>query len=241
MSNFWRFTSTALLAAGLCAAMPASGYAQAQTAHQSPQSIIDAARTAIEQHPGSKRYRNLTVSIRPLDSRLRLARCELPLATHFPPSSKTLGNRVVGVACQGSKPWKIFVRASVSAEQSLPVLVRSLARHSVISSADIELVNFPVTQMGSGFVENPDHVIGMELKRELSAGVPIRANFLAAPKIVKRGQRVLVVYGQGELQVTMAGVAMKDGASGDRIPVRNTSSSKEIDGIVNADGSIRLQ
>jgi flagella basal body P-ring formation protein FlgA len=111
----------------------------------------------------------------------------------------------------------------------------------VISSADIELVNFPVTQMGSGFVENPDHVIGMELKRELSAGVPIRANFLAAPKIVKRGQRVLVVYGQGELQVTMAGVAMKDGASGDRIPVRNTSSSKEIDGIVNADGSIRLQ
>lgn len=241
MSIFWRLSLSMCLSAGISAAIAGTGHAAKTAGYQSRQSIVDAAREAIASQPESQRYQNLEVTIRSLDSRLRLSQCDQSLSTSFPRNGKILGNRVVGVRCEGGKPWKIFVRASVTAEQSLPALVRALPRNSLITGDDIHIVDFPASEMGTGYVDNPKDLVGMELKRDVSANTAIRANLLAAPKIVKRGQRVIAFYGLGDLQIRMTGIAMKDGANGDRIPIKNSSSNREVDGVVNPDGTIRLQ
>jgi flagella basal body P-ring formation protein FlgA len=241
MSIFWRTGKSLALSAGIAVALPGGAcLAASGSEHQSSASIIAAARQAINEQIEPGRYSNLQVSIKPLDKRLRLAHCDQPLDTHLVQPGTSLGNQVIGVRCEGSKPWKIFVRASVTAEQAMPVLVRALPRNSLIGKDDVVLANFPVPHTGGTYVEKLEYVVGMQLRRDAPANAPIRVNQLETPKVVTRGQRVVVLNQQGGLLIRMTGIAMQDGAEGERIWVKNASSNKQVDGLVNPDGTIQV-
>ena len=55
----------------------------------------------------------IRVKVGKLDKRLHLRQCELPLEVFTLPNARLIGATTVGVKCDGSKPWKLFVRARV--------------------------------------------------------------------------------------------------------------------------------
>jgi flagella basal body P-ring formation protein FlgA len=114
-----------------------------------------------------------------------------------------------------------------------------LARNSIITRDDLVMTSQPLGSQ-NGILYDPEQIVGMELTRQLNAGSPIKANYLRPPKVVKRGQQVVLVAGSGGLNVRMKGKANGDAAVGERVRVTNTSSGQQLEGIVNQDGSISI-
>ena len=174
-----------------------------------------------------------------LDSRLKLARCDIPLTS----SSNQSGgaNRVtVLVACKGQKPWKLYVPVAVNAQGHVAISKHSLQRGTVIQRSDIKLVKRPLTDLRGQYVSDAKQVVGMELKRPVTPDTIMTLNMLAKPKIVRRGQTVAIRAKMAGLQVQMMGKALSDGSSGDYIRVENTRSKRTIEGMINEDGSITV-
>ncbi len=212
----------------------------AQTA-QLLEDITSVADLASQERAAGQGYNNVSVEVRPLDKRLRLPKCSQALSTLAPTSKKAIGAVTIGVRCTGVSPWTIYVRTSVTARQSVPVLARPLARHAIVSSEDIKMVNQPIHSVANGVIYDPDQIIGMELLRPLDLGSTIKISQVRAPKIVKNGQQVTIISSFSGLDVRMLGKALKGGAVGERITVSNLSSGKRVEGVVYADGTVRIQ
>ena len=69
-----------------------------------------------------------------LDSRLKLAACDQPLATYDSPNGLNGGRGVVGVRCNGSKPWKIYVPVRIALMESVVVSRRAIVRGQELSA-----------------------------------------------------------------------------------------------------------
>ena len=80
---------------------------------QSHATIRDAARQHVAASATSFAGRP-EISVGRLDSRLKLAACDEALETYDSPNGLNGGRGVVGVRCNGSKPWKIYVPVSVA-------------------------------------------------------------------------------------------------------------------------------
>ncbi len=233
MTIFWR----GALSAGLLATLYVGTVAAAGSI-QTLDSIVAAAKSASDQRARQHGYDNVLSEVRPLDSRLQLPQCSEKLTTITPQSNRVLGSINIGVRCTGEKPWTIYIRAMVTAQQSVPVLTRPLARLSIVSKDDIQLINQPVHSTGNGVIYDPNQIIGMELIRPLNAGSPIKVNQLRSPKVVIKGQQVTLVARFGGLDVTIKGKALQSAAVGDRVRVTNLSSGKHVEGVAQADGTV---
>lgn len=241
MTIFWRcrnWLRTGLLAALLlaCVQIP-----QAAAAGQPVDAIIKAVVAASQERAMRHGYDNVSVKVRPLDNRLKLPLCEQALTSTISAASAVLGAVSVGIGCSGAKPWTIYVRSHVVAQRAIPVLVRPLPRHALVSRDDLKLVDQPLDSNAQGMIEDPEQIVGMQLTRALNAGSIVRVNQLRKPKVIKRGQQVTLVSGSGGLEVRIQGKALTDAASGERVAVSNLSSGRKVEGIAHSDGTVSVQ
>ena len=233
-------TAITMLALVVLIAATHASAVNANTAIQPLSSITAAVASASKAKAEQQGYSNITVDVRPLDSRLRLPLCSKPLSTFSPSGSDSLGATSVGVRCSGEKSWTIYARTNVSAQKAIPLLARPLPRNTLITKSDIVMTDQPVQASMQGVITDPDQIIGMELTRALNAGSPIKPNQLRAPKIITRGQQVILISGTNGLQVRMQGKALKDAVAGERVKVTNLSSGQQIEGIANTDGTVSV-
>lgn len=203
-------------------------------------SIVSAVADASKLRAEQQGYSSVDVEVRPLDNRLRLPLCTQPLSTFIPPGGDILGAISVGVRCSGIKSWTIYARANVSAKKAIPVLARPLPRNSLISRSDIKIIHQPLQFSNQDVITDPDAIIGMELSRALNAESTLKPNYLRAPKVIKRGQQVVLISGTRGLEVRMKGKALKDATAGERVNVTNLSSGQKIEGIANTDGTVTV-
>ena len=56
--------------------------------------------------------------------------------------------------------------------------------------------------------------------------------------LVRRGDRIALAWNKNGIKVSMRGQAMKDGAAGERVMVKNLSSKRVIEGIVRDSGTV---
>lgn len=204
---------------------------------------LEAIRVAVEsfvavQTPEGRGKRAIEVTN--VDSRLRLTPCEEGLRTFFAPGSRTGSRRTVGVSCNAPKPWTIYVAVRIVYYGEVLVAARSLARGAILQEADLTLEERNLETGPSGYLTDPYQAIGMRTTRPLRLGMPISRAVLEEMQVVERGQRVWLVAESRRLRVRMAGTALEQGAPGDRIRVRNSESERIIQGIVDADGVVRV-
>lgn len=175
------------------------------------------------------------------DPRLRLAACELPLETFLPPGGRLAGNIVVGVRCSGASPWTVYLSASVRLFHEVVVLNRPLPRGVVLQPGDLRMEARDTTSLHGGYFDAVEQATGMLSRRSLSAGTVLTHNAIEAPRLVQRGQQVVLLARAGGLEVRSAGKALSDGAEGQLIKVRNTRSSRVVEALVTAPGTAVVQ
>ncbi len=114
---------------------------------------------------------------------------------------------------------------------SLPVLAQPAARGAIIEEADIAWIETAEARP-AGVILDGEKLIGMEARRNLPAGAPIRTHDVNAPVLVQKGKLVTIAFEAAGLRLTHAGVALRDGADGDVIDVRNVKSERVVKAIV---------
>lgn len=154
-----------------------------------------------------------------------------------------LGRRHFQVAIMvNGKVWRtIDVAADVAAMIDAVALNRFVKPEEVIEEADLKNVRVRLSQLAHPFIVDSDHVIGKSAARPLPADTPLRAAFLKAPIVIKKGDRVLIEAKRGGLSVHAYGVTKSSGYVGQTIMVANADSGRELRAKVIAPGLVQVE
>ncbi|MFW2374728.1 MAG: flagellar basal body P-ring formation chaperone FlgA [Gammaproteobacteria bacterium] len=216
------------------------GLADAVKQHQSHSSIIAAVIEFLEHTTEKHRHPNTQIQVGHLDKRLKLQQCAQALDTYLAPGAKAVGKTTVGVRCDGIKPWAIYLPATINIYSTVYKTAHGLPRGHIIQARDIEKVEYNLAQLNYGYFSDQSKLIGMQTKRRLAQGRVITPNQVKPPLLVKRGEQVALVSRSSLFTVRMNGKAMMDGAYGDRIRVKNSSSRRIIEGKVTQAGIVMI-
>ena len=217
-----------------------AGYALGATEAYQPHATI---LSAVEQHlqeEFSQEGDNLTIKVSPLDHRLQLSSCDSPLNTFDPPGGVGLGRTTVGVSCESPKPWTLYVSANVGREMPVVVALRDIARGAPINQEDLGLEVMDTSHLLRGHFTEVEEVSGQTLKRTLRRGQAVTPSMLVAQKTIRRGEQITILSAIGPIEVRSQGKALRDGNSGDLIPVINVSSKKKFEARVVSSGLVSV-
>ena len=214
-----------------------------QTASSSAYQSLDSIRsTASDLVIGSATVvdgdRKITVG--QLDPRLRLADCGVALQAFYPNGVRRQGNTTVGVRCVGAKPWSIYVPVRIALMRDTAITVHPMARGETLTRAGLRLERRDISTIANGYFSSVEAALGRIVTRPLPAGAVLTPAAIASPRIIQRGDRVLLTADVGGISVRVGGQALMHGTLGDRVRVRNLSSQRVVEGLVLADGTIDI-
>lgn len=201
----------------------------------------DAVRTAAEQAvrarftlPGSR----VVAHASPLDPRLRLAPCALPLQAVLADAIRPESRLSVPVHCSQGGGWTVRVQVQLQLFRSVLVASRPLLRGDGLRPADVHAEERDVTRLGYGYLDNLDQVAGRTLARALPSGSVLTPAALGGRHMVRAGDHVEVVASLDGIVVRADGIALGSGDNGARLRVRNETSGKVVDAMVHAPGVV---
>uniref|UniRef100_Q07RE8 Flageller protein FlgA n=1 Tax=Rhodopseudomonas palustris (strain BisA53) TaxID=316055 RepID=Q07RE8_RHOP5 len=139
----------------------------------------------------------------------------------------------------GLAPTKLRFTGTAIETVETAVLLRGLERNEVVKASDVVLERRPKAEVG-GDVLGRDGVIGMQARRSLRAGQPLRGADLGKPDLVQRDQGVTLTYETTGIYLTVRGKAMENGAEGDVVNVVNLQSKRTVSGIVIGRGQVSI-
>lgn len=187
-----------------------------------------------------REYRDFDVRVASLDSRLQLPECSDALSVTTTRDKVPVGDLALRVRCQGEHPWTIYARAHVSLFKQVLVANRPLAKGTRLTSEVVAMKRRDIAMLRQGYIERPELVIGRYLKRSLPAGHVLTPPLLAAAKVIRKGEVVIIRAQARGLDVRMGGHALMDGELGQRIRVINDRSRRVVEGIVHGPGEVHV-
>jgi len=183
---------------------------------------------------------SVTITTKPLDKRLKLHKCALPLHAFWPPGASQSGHTSVGVRCNDDKPWKIYISAQIKQYQQVWVTMTALSRGTILDRSHVALERKEVSNSHREYFSIDQSPIGLLTKRPLRRGDIVQALSLEKPMAVKRGDRVIVIARINGLEIRTTAKALNSAAEGDRIKVQNLSSKKELEGILHKNSVVHV-
>lgn len=199
---------------------------------QSHMEITNTVIQSVQEKLQSQENVEVIIEADPLDTRLRLSKCESPLQTNMPQNSNLISRFSVNVRCDSEKPWQVYIPVRVSKLANIYVSNSSLKKGDVIDENDLRLVKTNIDQLHTRPIFQANEIIGMVARRNIPVGGPFSERVLKLPTIVKKGDSVDITASSSGLNIRMTGEALSPGAFGQRIKVKNSSSKKTIEAIV---------
>lgn len=187
------------------------------------------------------RFNNPQVSISSLDTRLRLQACQSPLDTFSNHDELRSGQLTVGVRCHAPVNWTVYVPAQIKVMQDVVVTKRPLSADHILTANDIKLAPRDIVSERKGFVTDATALIGQQLKSPLPMGSVLEASQFKSQILVHRGDLITLVAAVGNMEVRVRGEAMANAGLGQRVKVKNISSERIVEGVVDAAGLVRIK
>lgn len=169
-----------------------------------------------------------------VDPGLRMPACSEGLSAH-------VGHRgVAELSCAGPMAWKLFVPVKVSRLGETLVLARPLAAGQTVNIDVLRVETRDQAGLAAGALAHPDQAIGRIAARALAAGSPLMSSDLRSPRLVRRGDQVTLIARRGGLEVRSLGRALGDAGEAEQVNVENSSSRRQVRGMVNARGEVEI-
>jgi flagella basal body P-ring formation protein FlgA len=180
------------------------------------------------------------ISLGALDPRLRLASCGQALRVSLPPGRTATATSSLAVRCLGPRPWTLYVGVQFTRYAEVTIATRPLARGEVIQDRDLSLERRPFNVARTDYFTRREEVIGRVATRAIGAHEAINAGNSKRARLVRRGALVVLALRGSAVEVRVKGIALEDGALGERVSVRNQSSARVVEGTVGADGVVTV-
>ena len=111
------------------------------------------------------------------------------------------------------------------------ILTRNVDRGDVLKGSDVIIERRPKAEVG-GDAAARDNAVGMQMRRGLRAGQPLKLADLAKPDLVQREEDVTLIYDSAGIYLTIRGKAAESGTEGDTVNVLNLQSKRTVSGVV---------
>lgn len=211
----------------------------AEQRFQSHDAIYAAVRSAIEKKINhSIEYE---INVIALDSQLQLPECAMPLEAYVKADIVKAGRTTVGVRCNTQNKWTIFSSAVVKFFAAVMVLTEPVQRGEIIAGQMLVSEKRDVSTLREDYFTQAEQVENKQAARALAAGTILSLRNLSEPKLVKKGDKVVISTTQTAFSITMSGLAMMDGRKGQLIKVKNLSSGRIINATVIEPGLVSVK
>jgi flagellar basal body P-ring formation protein FlgA len=176
-----------------------------------------------------------------LDPRLRLPKCAQPLEAFAPHGRQANSARItVGVRCHAPKTWTLYVPVALSSFNEAITITRNLERGSIITERDIGRVPTDTAKLTQGYFVAPEEVVGKQTKRPIRSGDILTPSAIESARLINNGDSVTLLAKTAGIHVKMRGQALRNGALGDYIDVKNLSSKRIIRGKIIGQGEVEI-
>jgi flagella basal body P-ring formation protein FlgA len=172
------------------------------------------------------------IHVNKLDSRLKLPKCTIPLEAYSNNDRFDAGVLSIGVRCNGQQKWALYNSAKLTFYQQVLVLKRSLKRNSLVDADNVVLKKYPSTKIRRGYFTQYQQIKNQLTTRNIRAGTILQPAHLSTPKLIKKGQQVIIHASSSAISIKMPGRALMDGSLGQQIRIKNSKSKKIIEGTV---------
>jgi flagella basal body P-ring formation protein FlgA len=196
---------------------------------QSHESIAEAVKSYIAQNINLNN--EYEVALVPLDDRLKLPLCAVSLEVSSADVIKT-GRSTIGVRCNAEKKWSIYISVIIKSYQMVLVISQPIQRGEIITPQHLAFEKREVSNLRGDFVTQIGQVENKQAIRQLEGGSILSLRSLTDPKIIKRGDKVVISTAKPNFSIKMSGVAMMDGSKGQLIRVKNQNSGRIINATV---------
>src|SRR6266851_8639689 len=139
----------------------------------------------------------------------------------------------------GSAPTRLRFTGTAVETVEAAVLARGVERNEVLKSSDVVVERRPRAEVG-GDIAGRDRAVGMQARKQLRAGQPLKLADLAKPDLVQRDQSVTLIYESVGLYLTIRGKALEGGTEGDVVSVLNLQSKRTVSGVVVGRGQVSI-
>lgn len=171
------------------------------------------------------------LAVAPVQPRLQLKRCEIPIRTARAPGIAVPGRVLIELRCDGRTPWHLYVPAKVIGTTPVVIAAHALVAGTVLTVNDFTIEQRDVIGLPPGYLNDPTIAAGLTAARAIAGGAILTNQQLLGTQAVQRGQTVTLVAEAGGVSIKMAGRALSDGFVNQRIKVENLSSGKVVEGI----------
>jgi flagella basal body P-ring formation protein FlgA len=118
---------------------------------------------------------------------------------------------------------------------------RTLERGTVVTPQDVEIERRPKNAARNDSLSDVSIAIGMEVRRSVRDGQPLRAADLVQPTLVKSGSTVTIILKTRGLTLTASAQALGDGKTGESIQVMNVQSKRVLQAVVTGRDEVTVQ
>ncbi|CAO5678702.1 MAG: hypothetical protein HEEMFOPI_00397 [Holosporales bacterium] len=103
---------------------------------------------------------------------------------------------------------------------NIPVLKRPIQVGEEIEEEDVVLQHVSLDNINQSYLTKKEQLIGMIVKNApLKPNTPLLKGQVQAPILIKKGEVIRVIYEKKFIKISNKGIALKDGAKQDVIPV----------------------
>ena len=108
------------------------------------------------------------------------------------------------------------------------VPVVNLNKGDIVSTDNLKMMKIRAARVKADDIVDEEKLVGKEMRRPVSAGKVISNREIGEPIIIKKGDKVTIVYVTPNMQITAKAEALGDGFKGGKVDVVNIKSKKII-------------
>lgn len=187
----------------------------------------------------AKGYRS-EFSVGNIDPRMNVKRCETPWLFEFTRAPMKQARTTILAQCKDETSTKLYISVSYEIFGPSVISTQLISRGQAITPEHLRISEAQLNTARYGTFQSLDPVIGMIAKRTIKAERPITPSLLAAPRLVNRGDDVMIIASNSNVSIKMPGEALSHGTLGQQISVRNKQSRRVIKARVTSKGLVEV-
>lgn len=110
----------------------------------------------------------------------------------------------------------------------VPVAAKYIKFNDVVQQSDVSALKVRLDNLNKEYATEMQEVVGMQVKQYISAGSMFKISDISRPNVIKNNDPVNIVYTSKSINLKTSGIAMGNGAVGDMVKVKNTTTGTQL-------------